>query len=45
MEKAMTNTAIIQNMNSEEENAMDKLAEYLEYVSRTTPTTMPEWMD
>lgn len=37
-----TNT---QNTNSEKDNSMDTLAEYLEYVSRTTPTTMPEWMD
>jgi hypothetical protein len=45
MEKTMTNAAITQNINTEEENAMDELAEYLEYISRTTPTTMPEWMD
>ncbi len=24
---------------------MDELAESMEYLSRTTPTTMPEWMD
>lgn len=30
---------------SEENNSMDELAEYLEYMSRTTPTATPEWMD
>jgi hypothetical protein len=24
---------------------MDELAESMEYLSRTAPTTMPEWMD
>ena len=24
---------------------IDELAESIEYLSRTTPTTMPEWMD
>jgi hypothetical protein len=34
-------------MNKEEENSkeMDNLEEYLEYLTRMTPTTLPEWMD
>jgi hypothetical protein len=35
---------ITKNNNSENE-AVDNLEEYLEYLSRTTPTTMPEWMN
>jgi hypothetical protein len=32
---------------NEEENfeEVDNLAEYLEYLTRITPTTLPEWMD
>ena len=32
---------------NEEENfeEIDNLAEYLEYLTRMTPTTLPEWMD
>ena len=25
--------------------SIENLAEYLEYLSRVTPTTLPEWMD
>ncbi len=36
-------------MNDNEKNdynkLMDELAESMEYLSRTAPTTMPEWMD
>ena len=33
--------------NTEETNyeSMENFAEYLEYLSRITPTTLPEWMD
>jgi hypothetical protein len=33
------------NMSKKESEKMDDLAEYLEYLARMTPTTMPEWMD
>jgi hypothetical protein len=33
-------------INKENEgDCIDDLAEYLEHLSRTTPTTMPEWMN
>jgi hypothetical protein len=33
-------------MNKEENSEeIDNLAEYLEYLTRMTPTTLPEWMD
>ena len=37
----------MKNDNSENLNceSMDDFAEYLEYLSRITPTTLPEWMD
>lgn len=31
--------------NSFDDNSIDDFVEYLESVSRTTPTTMPEWMN
>jgi hypothetical protein len=33
------------NNNHEEDAAIDDLEEYLEHLSRTIPTTMPEWMN
>jgi hypothetical protein len=35
------------NRNKEEENSeeTDNLEEYLEYLTRMIPTTLPEWMD
>jgi hypothetical protein len=33
------------NPNIDENGKSDELSEYLEYISRTTPTTMPEWMN
>jgi hypothetical protein len=35
---------IVKN-NDTEDNSLDDLEEYLEHLSRTTPTTMPEWMN
>jgi hypothetical protein len=31
-------------MKENENDTVENLAEYLEHLSRTTPTTMPEWM-
>ena len=30
---------------SDENNSEDNLEDYLEYLARVTPTTMPEWID
>jgi hypothetical protein len=40
---SVTNSAKSSEDDSEEE--ADDLAEYLEYLNRITPTTLPEWMD
>jgi hypothetical protein len=36
-------------MNKKDENKkyddLDDFSEYLEYLARVTPTTLPEWMD
>jgi hypothetical protein len=45
MTKSIDSAIHLINLNSEENNSMDELAEYLEYMSRTTPTATPEWMD
>ena len=33
------------NLETEDDNSIDDFIERLEIISRTTPTTMPEWMD
>lgn len=38
------NLYLYENNNSYD-GLVDELAESIEYLSRTTPTTMPEWMD
>lgn len=32
-------------MTSENTKSVEELVEYIEHISRTVPTTMPEWMN
>lgn len=35
----------VTNSENDDNKLMDNLAESMEYLSRISPTTMPEWMD
>jgi hypothetical protein len=36
---------VAKEADDEKKDAAEELGEYLERISRTTPTTMPEWMN
>jgi hypothetical protein len=45
MEGKMNSDIDIFNADYENDNLIDDIADRLEYISRITPTSMPEWMN